>query len=202
MAKITELVFTDIETTGVTFKPGLVQEFTDQIIEVAAARVNIFTRKIVDRFTTVIQPEQYHPQVVAGEPPSWMFGPFHKKSNRFDGVDWMSGLPLKEALSILAERFFIDGATLAGQNPTFDLGHFRRDFEAADMKLPALDYHLVDSGSLAILPYVLGETEGLSLKNTRGWAGVEEGAGQTHRAMDDVLDTIQVFFAMVDRFRK
>lgn len=207
MAKITELVFTDIENTGLTFKPGLCQKFTDEVIEVAAARVNIFTREIVDKYETIIQPQpggrqttKIYQNAYTQPKTIWQLSDFHIKANHFADLDWDQGTTLKDALATLGERFFRPGATIAGQNPSYDLGHFQRDYEAMGMPFPELDYHIVDGASSAIFPYMYGETTSLSLNAMRTWAGA---AGkQAHRAMGDVEDSIKVFFAMADRFKK
>ncbi len=204
MSKITELVFTDIETTAKTFTPGFQQTATDQTIEIACARVDLQTRKIVDRYETLVRPQPGNPQVlwngILGAPAAWDLGTFHLKSDRFKNADWASATYLREALTVLSERFLTPGATVAGQNPQFDLRHYVRDYNACGVSFPLINYHVIDTSSPSIFPYMLGEVESLSLRHTRTWAGVD--GQQSHRAMDDVLDSIQVFFALADRFKK
>ena len=198
MGQITHLTFIDLETTA-KHRPS---EYYDSIVEVAAARVNLATREIEDKYETLIHPHgiqswrRVH-TVHGGNYPDWQLGEFHTKSGHFDGVDWRRGTRQENALNMLLEYFLKDGATIAGQNPAFDLAHLRRDCLGSSLSWPNLDYHVIDLASTAIFLQMAGIIPGLSLRHTAKWAGC---ARSPHRAMNDVLNSIDVFWCMHDIF--
>lgn len=190
---ITHLTFLDVETTAKT-GPSL---RIDQVIEVAAARVCLTDRAITHSCEMLVRP--WGPQAI--ETPDgivWDLGKFHLESRRFDGVDFRKdGLDYDVVLDILRDTFLVDGTTLAGQNPAFDKDHIFRDMAHKGMSLPKLDYHIFDLASPALFLAMAGEVPGCSLRHTGQWAGCPS---HRHRAMADVLCTIQVFWTMFDRF--
>lgn len=199
MGKVTHLTFIDIETTGHN-----VNGTTDAIVEIAGARVDLSTRVITDTFEALIRPwgEQsncafyntpHHGQVL-----TWNLNRFHTDAGHFDGVYWeRDGVDCNLALDMFTETLFVDGATIAGQNPEFDLRHLRRDFVASGRPWPQLDYHRFDLCSPAMFLTMAGSVESPSLRNTAPWAGC---GPQKHRAADDVVQAIRVFWAMYDAF--
>lgn len=198
MGKIDYLTFLDIETTAQTGP----EAGTDAIIEIAAARVNIRDREApIESFEVLIRP--WGPQAVAGPPMpgafygAWMLGDYHVKGGHFAGVDWSRAVDRSLALDMLTEKLLTDGATIAGQNPHFDLRYLRRDFAEAGRPFPKLDYHVIDLCSPAIFLVMAGCVETPSLRLTGPWAGC---GPQTHRAAGDVRDAIKVFWAMFDAF--
>lgn len=203
MAEIRYLTFTDIETTG---KKGP-NTREDPIIEIAAARVDLQTRAVVDSFETLIKPPSIQgtypftpAQVIDFGTASWDLGDYHVKAGHFAGVDWTRARKLDQALDIMADRFLVDGATIAGQNPRFDLEHYQRDFAALGWTWPKLDYHVIDLCSPALFLVMAGHASSVSLRNVIPWAYGDPNRKQAHRAMGDVKDAIQVFFSMFDFF--
>jgi DNA polymerase III epsilon subunit-like protein len=207
---ITHLIFTDVETTG---KEGPNTRL-DQIVELAAVKVCLADRSITDSFTALIKPTATSDQVVWTDGGwTWDLGKFHLDAGHFAGADWHGPgvLPLDEALYQFVIRF-APGATFAGQNVPFDLDHIQRDCAACGIPWPETDYHRVDICSPAIFLVMAGAVPGISLKHTRLWArdrvdvkgwactvGEARTLGeQQHRAMADVYDTINVFFAVAD----
>lgn len=195
----TELIFIDIETTALAGPDAN----TDAIIEIAAARVELATRK-TDAWSTLVRPSQ------AGEPgasprvsfPQWVLGDFH--AGRYNDVDWSTGLNIAQALDTLGRCFLREGATVAGQNPGFDLRYLRRDWERLEAEYavpdlwgpwPRLDYHVIDLCSPAFLLAMTGAIPGCSLRHTAPLAGR---GPQKHRALDDVRDAIAVFWMLAD----
>lgn len=194
--QITHMTFIDVETTGL-IGPN-VKPYADQIVEVAAAKVNIRTRQIEAWYETLITPEgdqtleHEHNGVHA-----WNFGAYHLDRGTFHDVsdeEWMMAPSLEMALAHLIP--FLGDATLAGNNPAFDRDHIIRDFMGMPFPMPSLDYHLIDLCSPAMLLVMAGASDGVSLKNSRVWAGLP--GEQAHRAGQDVKDAIQVFFKMAD----
>lgn len=193
----THLTFIDIETTAVAGPDA----DTDAIIEIAAARVELATRKTVDEWSTLVRPPRLHVSF-----PIWVLGDFH--AGRYDGVDWQrDGITIAQALADLSGRFLTPGATIAGQNPSFDLRYLKRDWRAREQLAayrfdltnlgpwPALDYHVIDLVSPAFLLAMTGAIPGCSLRHTAPLAGR---GPQRHRALDDVLDAIAVFWLLAD----
>lgn len=206
----THLTFIDIETTALAGPDA----GTDAIIEIAAARVDLATRTIVEEWSALILPPADRPSLVDADG-NWRLGDFH--AGRFDDVDWSDGITLQSALLTLAtgyevrsgrkigEGFLRDGATIAGQKPSFDLEYIRRDWTMLgnagryDRRFdawPKLDYHVVDLCSPAFLLAMMGAIPGCSLRHTLPLA--RPGATQTHRAIDDVRAEIEVFWLLAD----
>lgn len=194
---ITHLTFIDVETTG--HDPN---GDTDAIIEVAISRVCLKTREVTAHFSTLITPEgSDHPHAI-NHPldTGWDLGPYHIENGHFQDVDWRHGMPLGDALKFLQVMGFEDGATIAGQNPHFDLRYLKRDFALCDRPWPALDYHIIDLCSPALFLVMNGTVPGVSLRHLIPWAYGEPNRKQQHRAVNDVEDTIRVFWALYDQF--
>lgn len=172
MGKIEKVVFIDTETTGLI--PGV-----DRIVEIAAVHVDVQSWEVIDAYESLIHVSPEH----LGK--AWA-------PERFAGLDFANAPAIENVLRDLG--IFLDGATLAGQNPHFDLGFLREAYESCNgglgMPFPPLDYHTIDTGSMVIPLVFAGVLDTMSLKSGRIWAG---GTGaQAHRAMADVLDSIQV----------
>lgn len=194
-----ELVFIDAETSALAGPDAN----TDKIIEVAAARVDLKTRAIVDSWETLVHDGR-------GRAPQ--IGAFH--GDRYAHVNWSTGLSLEQTLDTLGRCFLTKGATIAGQNPGFDLRYLRRDWEEIDEHYatkhtnherrlgswPQLDYHLIDLVSPSFFLAMQGVVPGCSLRHTLPI--VRPGRAQTHRAMQDVLDTIAVFWMLADMMER
>ena len=208
MAAITHLVFLDVETTA-KYGPD---SNKDAIIEVAAAKVELSTRRVLDRYETLVYPwgEQSKCYDPDGDTAEWDLGDYHKSSGHFKDVNWSTGPRYVDVLDVLSKRFLIDGATVAGQNPGFDLRHLKRDYEFCRMTCtpwmltscpwPKLDYHTIDLVPSALFLVMAGKIEGCSLKHAVKWAYGDPNYTQKHRAGADVDDSIRVFWAMYDYF--
>ena len=112
--QIRELLFVDVETTALKGP----ESRADAIIEIAAARVDIHTREIRDRFTCLgSSPGGIRP-LDMGDNLGWNLGDYHNKGGHFRLTDWSTAIDHTLALDMLLDRFFTDGATIAGQNPS------------------------------------------------------------------------------------
>lgn len=196
MGKITTLTFLDIETTA---KEGP-DSWKDSIVEVAATRIRLEDRQVLDRWDSLIKPwgdQAGRPFATAKDagPLAWELGEYHTKPGTFRGVDWDNALDYGVVLDILRDRFLTEGATIAGWNPGFDIGHIKRDFFGAGRAWPKLDYHVIDLCPAALFLVMSGHVESVSLRNVGPWAGCPD---QIHRAGPDVDNTIAVFWAMHD----
>jgi len=206
--QIKRLTFLDVETTAI-LGPDSRQ---DSVIEIAAAVVDLESRSVVDRFDTLIKPWGLQSDLFydlkrdttdpTAWPRGWRLGEFHTKAGHFDEADWSKGIDYTLALDILLDRFVTEGATIAGQNPRFDIDHIRRDVEGIDRPWPKIDYHVPDLCSPALFLVMAGITDGVSLRNVIPWAYADKDRKQAHRARGDVEDAIRVFWAMFDFFTR
>lgn len=173
MKEIKQLLFLDCETTGL-------DETTDEIVEVAGALVDLQTREVMAHCSHLVQ----HTKPIGFQPERW------------EAFNWNEAWPLHEAMTNLAH--LMNGQTIAGQNPGFDVRFIRAAMARCGIPYPETDYHLVDVSSMAIPLVMAKRVEGISLRHTRLWAGCT--GEQTHRAFGDVVDTIEVFFKLCDTF--
>jgi hypothetical protein len=189
-----ELLFIDIETTA---KHGP-EAGLDGTIEIAASKLNLETREVTPILDTLVIPSMNGMQIYLKDQladDQWILGDYHVKAKHFEGTDWSAGLELRDVLTKLAPA--MEGATIAGQNPHFDLRYLRRDFIALGLQYPKTDYHVIDLCSPAIFLHMNGLIPGISLRHSGPWAGCTK---QAHRAGQDVQDAIQVFWKMRDYF--
>lgn len=193
MGKIEILTFVDIETTAIAGPDAN----TDEIIEIAVCRVSLSDRAVIREWSTLIRP--HGPQSRTAIPckgaddRAWDLGPFHTNAGRFADVDRSQGMNIGDVLRYLTLP--LSGATIAGQNPDFDLRYLRRDFARAGIPFPVIDYHRIDLAAPALFLNMAGHVPGLSLRHSAEWAGCPP---QEHRALSDVRRTIKVFWAMYD----
>lgn len=193
MGKIVKLFFEDTETTGLDPE-------RDQVIEIAAAVVTIGYGN-----QAVIEAE-YHALIRPVVPLSDF------TAEHFKGETWESAVPPGVAIARLLDLWRAHpGSAWIGQNPKFDWSflrplaayHERPTVTEVIRKSckwpehPEVDYHTFDLASM-MLPIVLsGECDGVSLRNSRGWAGLT--GPQQHRAPGDVSDMIHVWNAIQRR---
>ena len=180
MSEIINLVFVDCETTGLDPE-------RDHIVEVAAVRVDN-TYAPLQTFHAYILPKIPVPEHVA-------------KINGYSKEVWEERGAISIG-SLFHSGFFevIRGGTYAGQNPGFDRSFLERSYalwrENAVSKseicpaYPEMDYHLIDVASLAYPLQAAGLIPGVGLRHTRKLFDLK---GEQHRALSDVLDTIEVF---------
>jgi len=173
MAKLRDLAFIDCETSGLDPEKH-------EILELAIVRVDP---------KTIEQKDVYHKYFV----PVRDVSPKIRAINGYDEERWREcnaeGIQPKHLDRI---RTILTGATPAGQNPSFDLGFLKQAFNiySSCTQWPEMDYHVLDIASLAWPLFVSGLTEGVGLRHTRKYFGL---TGEQHRALSDVLDTIEVY---------
>lgn len=196
--RVQRLQFVDIETTALDGPDA----GTDEIIEIAAATLDLELDEITSSWSTLVAPSRFS-SLLQFDPMfgQWHLGEFH--GDRFAGVNFQAGLAIDVALESLAEQGYLAaGSTIAGQNPGFDLRHLRRDWEhVAEVAAcggdhsrapwPRLDYHVIDLVSPAFMLAMTGAVPGCSLRHTAPL--LANTRTQKHRAMDDVLDAVEVF---------
>lgn len=174
MGKPQKLFFVDVETTD------LPENDPDaEVIEIASAVLDLITWEVSAEWTTLVKHSR----------PMGAFTAQH-----FGGVDFSRALDPSNAVETMIDRWRASGGAWSGQNPIFDLGFLRPLAASCGFpwpKSPEVDYHRFDVASMMLPRVLAGEVESVSLRATRGWAGIT--GEQSHRAAGDVSDTIQVF---------
>ncbi len=184
MARIKKLFFADCECTDLPKNDP-----EAELIEVAGAILNLETWQVEESYTTLIQHSR--PLATSGRNPP---------ARTFAGVDFGAAIPLPDALRNLLSLWSFHGAAWIGQNPPFDQGLCKPAAAKHGIRWPEwpeVDYHTFDVASMMLPRYLWGEIPSVSLEASRLWAGCT--GSQSHRAMGDVQDLIQVFRKIVLR---
>jgi DNA polymerase-3 subunit epsilon len=157
------IVFLDLETTGLDPR-------RHEILEIGAVRVDPMTLAILAEAEVRVAPRRLED----AEPDAL-------RVNGYAAKDWTSALGLDVALGMIAP--LLEGAILAGHNPSFDRGFLVEGWQQAGVTPPPMDYHLLDTASLAWPLYSAGAIEKLSLSTLCAHFGIERPS--PHRALAD-----------------
>ena len=106
-------------------------------------------------------------------------------------------LPLREALLEVAP--LLEGALVAGHNVGFDWAFLEAGSRRAGLALPNVDYHRLDTASLAWPLVVTGELPSMSLDPLARLLGLER--PHPHRALADARCSLEVARRLVERMR-
>jgi DNA polymerase III epsilon subunit-like protein len=117
--------------------------------------------------------------------------------NGFTKAAWEHALPLREALLEVAP--LLEGALVAGHNVGFDWAFLEAGFRRAGLALPNVDYHRLDTASLAWPLVVTGELPSMSLDPLATCSG--SSARRPHRALADARCSLEVARRLVERMR-
>jgi DNA polymerase-3 subunit epsilon len=172
------ICFVDCETTGLD--PNY-----HEIIEVAAVRVLPTSLIVEAEMEAKIIPQHIE-----------RASDIALEINGYTPERWVNAIPLEKALRML--RPIISGCYLAGHNVRFDFGFLKEAFTQCKLEGPAVDYHFVDTCSLAWPLFVSGQVSSRKLKTLCDYFDVtQEGA---HTAMGDVRRTIEVYKKLMNMF--
>ena len=115
--------------------------------------------------------------------------------NGFTTAAWEHALPLREALLEVAP--LLEGVLVAGHNVGFDWAFLEAGFRRAGLALPNVDYHRLDTASLAWPLVVTGELPSMSLEPLAKLLGLER--PHPHRALADARCSLEVARRLVER---
>ncbi len=165
----------DFETTGLYPHQG------DEIIELAACRVDGFAVRDDGGYQALVNPGR----------------PVSKAAFRVHGIS-DEELRLHPPLDVHLRPFmdYVADRVLVGQNVVFDLSFLAHSLKRR--KLPLSWRHVLDTRWLARI--VLPDLSHFGLDKIGARLGIEP-AGVRHRAMGDVLFTVDIFLALLERCR-
>lgn len=171
------IAFLDLETTGL-------DPARHDIIEIGLVLVSAKTLTIVQQHSVRVRPErleQAEAEALA--------------INGYDERAWKDAVSLREALEELAP--LIEGTLVAGHNVGFDWSFLEAGFKRASLPLPEVDYHRLDTASLAWPLHSNHDTTSLSLSEVCRYLGIYRPS--PHRALDDARCAYEVAFRMHQR---
>lgn len=175
----TTVAFVDLETTGL-------DPSRHDIIEIGIVHVDARTLEVLDEYEALVAPERL------GEAQLDALA-----INGFTTAAWEHALPLREALLEVAP--LLEGALVAGHNVGFDWAFLEAGFRRAGLALPNVDYHRLDTASLAWPLVVTGELPSMSLDPLASLLGLDR--PHPHRALADARCSLEVARRLVDRMR-
>jgi DNA polymerase III subunit epsilon len=164
------LAFIDLETTGLDAS-------RHEVLEVAVLRVDARSLQVLAEYEARVLPSRLasgHPEALA------VCG--------YSDEAWRDALPLQEVLATVAP--LLAGTLVAGHNTSFDWGFLVEGYRRTGMALPSVDYHLLDTASLAWPLLATGEVESLSLNALAKRFGLHRPT--PHRAMADARCALEV----------
>ena len=167
---MTPIAFLDIETTGLDPE-------RHEIIEIAVQRVDPVTLHPLRTLNMKVHPEHLETA-----------DPVALRVAGFEPAAWRLSRPLDHALREAAP--LLAGALVAGHNVGFDWRFLERNYRRRGLPLPMVDYHRLDTASLAWPLLSSGELRSLSLDSLCTYFGIPRPS--PHRALADVKATILV----------
>ncbi|WP_408891550.1 exonuclease domain-containing protein [Myxococcus faecalis] len=164
------LAFIDLETTGLDAS-------RHEVLEVAVLRVDARSLKVLAEYEARVQPTRLtdaHPEALA------VCG--------YSDEEWRDALPLQEVLATVTP--LLAGTLVAGHNTSFDWGFLVEGYRRTELAMPRVDYHRLDTASLAWPLLATGEVESLSLNTLAKRFGLHRPT--PHRAMADARCTLEL----------
>lgn len=169
-SKPRDLAFVDLETTG------LDPERHD-IVEIGIVRVDGRTLEVLSELELLVAPDR----LADAEPEALQVCGFTE-------AGWANAEPLSLALARVAP--LLEGALIAGHNVGFDWSFLEAAHRRAGLALPKVDYHRLDTASLAWPLVAGGELASVSLDKVAAHLGLERPT--PHRALADARCSLEV----------
>ena len=117
--------------------------------------------------------------------------------NGYDEAKWGFCLSHWWAMSVLQNAFCSHDYILCGHNVRFDFEFLTSAFSEQAMSPPRVDHHFIDTAALAVPLLLTGEVKSLSLSSL--CEHFQTPHRPKHSAMSDVLSTVDLFEALMDR---
>ena len=175
---IKKIVVLDVETTGL-------DPTRHEMLQIGAIVVDPITMEHVASVDIEVQPEHLQ----TADPKALEINHYHPGCRKNEKK-------LRHAL-ILTSRIIKD-ATLCGHNIKFDLGFLEAGYKECGLRMPKMDYHTIDTASLAWPLYQAGKIESLSLSSLAGYLGITHSFA--HDAFHDAYTTWRVLSELTHRF--
>jgi DNA polymerase-3 subunit epsilon len=153
----------DLETTGLDPK-------VCAVIEIGIVKLDPKTLAVTDSFQSLVQLDKLakvEPQAMA--------------VNKINTADLETAPDLASVMMKVAN--FIDGSVLAGHNVKFDWSFLEAAFTKSGVKCPQIDYHMIDTASLAWPLVRAKKIRGVSMKYLIEYFKLS--TDNVHRALDD-----------------
>ena len=164
------LAFVDVETTGL-------DPARHELLEIAVVRVDPRKLVVLEETDVRVQPTN----LADADPESL-------RVNGYTPDSWDGALPLAEALDRVAP--VLDGAILAGHNVGFDRAFLEAAWRSTGRSAPSLDYHVLDTVTLAWPLLRAAQIDSLSLSAVAAHLGLER--ARPHRALADARCALDV----------
>lgn len=165
------IAFIDIETTG------LEADYHD-IVEIAAMRIDPSTWEVQTELNVKVHPE--HPDRI---------DPEAVRVNGYSAAHWKDALQLRNALVKLTPM--LNGCVIAGHNVHFDWSFLLAAYRRLEVVQPEVDYHLLDTASLAWPLVIAGVIERPTLRALCDLLGVSN--NDAHTALGDAYRAMNAY---------
>jgi len=177
---VSAIAFVDLETTGLDVR-------RHEIIEAGVLRVDARSLEVIATCEVRIRPERLdeaEPEALA--------------VSGFSFAEWAQAATLDVALSRITP--LLEGALIAGHNVGFDWAFIEAAYRQAHLPRPNVDYHRLDTASLAWPLVASGELRSMSLDAVAAHLGLERPS--PHRAMADARCSLEVARRLAHRMRQ
>jgi DNA polymerase-3 subunit epsilon len=171
------IVFVDLETTGL-------DPTRHEILEIAVLCVEPRTLQMLGGVNVRVRPEHLETA-----------DPRALQICGYDAEGWADALPLREALASIGA--LLEDALLAGHNVGFDWSFLAAGFQRVGLPLPKMDYHRLDTASLAWTLVAEGQIDSMSLGAVCAYIGIDRPT--PHRAYADAMCSLEVARFIVRR---
>lgn len=171
------IAFVDLETTGL-------DPARHEILEFAVICVEPRTLKMIGGANVRVRPEH----IETADPKALEVCGYNAK-------DWEDAVPLREAMESIAA--VIEGTLIAGHNIGFDWSFLEASFKRVGLPLPEMDYHRLDTASLAWTLVAGAEIDSMSLDAVCEHIGIDR--PKPHRAYADAMCSLEVARFIVQR---
>lgn len=169
------LAFIDIETTGLNL-------IRHEIIEIGCV-ITSPDLEVLEEFEIKIKPER----IEEADPTSL-------KINQYNEKEWMSALPLEEAMAVFSAK--VKNCIMVGQNVAFDSGFLEYAYAKVGIPNP-MHYHKLDTIAIAWAKFHREkDVEHFSLREMCIRFGIKN--ERAHRALSDARATYELYKKLME----